>query len=277
MSLTITWRGATALPVDGRTLKPATFAVMSVDEARRVAIRVGNGKVELGELFDVRGGGGGDGLTIEGDLRGVRGIGRRMAAGTMVLRGDVGAELGAEMSGGIIELHGSAGPYAGAEMRGGRLSIRGDAGDHLGAAYPGSRLGMREGVILVEGRAGEDVGAVMRRGLIAIRGDVGAGLGRGMIAGTALVLGAVGRQAGAGMKRGSLILPDLDGQAEAFLVPTFAPAGRYPAPFLEIYYRQLEAWGFAIPRAISSRMLHRYNGDVLIGGRGEVLAGIRGG
>ena len=49
-----------------------------------------------------------------------------MASGTLTIRGDVGAELGAEMSGGSIEVEGSVGDWAGAEMRGGLLRIHGD-------------------------------------------------------------------------------------------------------------------------------------------------------
>jgi formylmethanofuran dehydrogenase subunit C len=276
MAMTLTWLAATRLPVGGAPLLPESFVGRTPDEAMRLMLRVGNAEAELGELFKARADDGGeDRLTIEGDLTGIRGLGRRMSAGSLVVVGDVGPEVGAGMTGGTIEVHGSAGTWAGAEMRGGRLTIRGDAGAFLGAAYPGSRLGMREGVILVDGRAGEDAGALMRRGLIAIRGDAGSGLGRGMIAGTVLVLGDVGRQAGAGMKRGSLVLPNLRREPGSCLPPAFPHAGRFPAPFLAVYYRQLARWGFEIPREISSRVLDRYNGDVLIGGRGEVLAGLR--
>ena len=158
-------------------------------------------------------------------------------------------------------------------MRGGFIKIRGSAGAYLGAAYPGSRLGMREGVILVEGSAGDEVGSLMRRGLIAVRGAVGAGLGRGMIAGTILALGDAGRRLGAGMKRGTLVVPGLSQPPEDVLLPTFARAGRFRAPFLAVYYRQLAEWGFAVPGAVSSGLLERYNGDLIVGGQGEILAG----
>jgi formylmethanofuran dehydrogenase subunit C len=179
------------------------------------------------------------------------------------------------MAGGSVEIDGTGGDWAGAEMRGGFLRIRGNTGDFLGAAYPGSRLGMREGVILVEGSAGDEVGSMLRRGLIAIRNSAGLGLGRGMIAGTILALGEVGRQPGAGMKRGTLVLPSLSLSTEATVLPTFVCAGRLPAPFLALYYAQLAAWGFAIPATVSSARLERYNGDMAVGGQGEILAGRR--
>jgi len=57
------------------------------------------------------------------------------------------------------------------------------------------------------------------------------------------------------------------------MLPTFAWAGRFRAPFLALYFQQLRAWGFAVPRAVSLAYLDRYNGDLVVGGRGEILAG----
>ncbi|MFO0890447.1 MAG: formylmethanofuran dehydrogenase subunit C [Isosphaeraceae bacterium] len=272
MSLSLTWLDATTLPVDGSALCPEGFRDRTADEARQVRLRLGNTSVDLAELFRVEGGRGDDRLAIDGDLRHVHGLGRGMTTGHLEVRGDAGPLLGAEMSGGHIEVEGAVGDWAGAELRGGTLRIRGRAGDFLGAAHPGSRAGMREGVILVEGNVGDDSGLLMRRGLIAIRGRCGDGLGRSMIAGTILALGPVGARTGAGMKRGTLVLPGLDRAPGEALLPSFAPAGRFPAPFLALYYRQLDAWGFAIPRAVSSALLDRYNGDLVVDGHGEVLA-----
>src|SRR5262245_51872822 len=151
MSLTLTWRSATSLPVDGSWLRPESFSGKAAAEARRMPIRLGNTTVNLAELFQVDGSEGDDHLTLEGDLSHVRGIGQGTSTGHLSVRGIAGAQLGAEMSGGRIEVDGSVGDWAGAEMRGGQIAIRGNAGSFLGAAYPGSRLGMREGVILVEG------------------------------------------------------------------------------------------------------------------------------
>jgi formylmethanofuran dehydrogenase subunit C len=277
MSLCLSWRGVTTLPVDGSPIDPAAFRDRSVDQVSRTALRVGNTKADLAELFQVQEAGDGNRLTIEGDLSHVHGLARGMAAGELVVHGDVGPELGAGMAGGSIDVTGSVGDWAGAEMRGGRIHIKGNAGSFLGAAYPGSRLGMREGVILVEGSVGDDAGLLMRRGLIAIRGNAGGGLGRSMVAGTVIVLGSVGPRIGAGMKRGTLVLPALPELAEAVLLPSFAPAGIFSAPFLTIYYRQLAEWGFAVSRAVSSTPLERYNGDMVVKGQGEILVGQHGG
>lgn len=274
MSLTLRWRAATTLPVDGSSLRPDSFTGLVAAEASRGPIRVGNRTAELGELFEVEGLNGDDRLVIEGDLRHVQSVGRGMTGGSLMLRGSAGPRLGAEMAGGTIEVDGSVGDWAGAEMRGGLIKIRGDAGHFLGAAYPGSRLGMREGVILVEGTVGDDAGLQMRRGLIAVRGDAGEGLGRSMIAGTIIVLGGPGRLLGAGMKRGTLVVPHPAQAPESLVLPTFAPTGRFRSPVLTIYFRQLAEWGFPIPETVSSAPMDRYNGDLVVGGRGEILFGL---
>ena len=94
-----------------------------------------------------------------------------------------------------------------------------------------------------------------------------------MIAGTILVLGDAGRRIGAGMKRGTLVVPGLTLPPEDVVLPTFARAGRFRSPFLAVYYRQLAEWGFAVSGAVSSAWLERYNGDLVVGGQGEILAG----
>ena len=228
MSLTLTWRAATSLPVDGSPICPASFegTIGRRGGPHTASARQFHGRA--GRAVRGRGDRGDDRLVIEGELVHVQGLGRGMAAGNLIVRGDAGPQLGAEMTGGLIEVEGTVGDWAGAEMRGGRITIRGNAGSFLGAAYPGSRLGMREGVILVEGSAGDDAGLQMRRGLIAVRGGVRDGLGRGMIAGTILALGPVGTRIGAGMKRGTLVLPGLGRDPEDLLLPTFAARGPVP-------------------------------------------------
>jgi formylmethanofuran dehydrogenase subunit C len=275
MALTLRWRSSTTLPVDGTPLKPETFRERTSADAARMPLRAGNGTAEVGDLFGVEGDASDGALVVEGDLTHIDGLGRRMTAGSLTVRGDVGTRLGAEMAGGRLELDGSCADWAGAEMAGGVLRIRGDAGDALGAAYPGSRRGMREGLILVEGSAGADAGLMMRRGLIAVKGPVGPGLGRNMIAGTIYAGGAVGPVPGAGMKRGTLVLPGLGDDPEQYLSPTFPFAVRMPVRVLSIYASLLsERYGFEVPPAISTAEVDRYNGDLAVGGRGEILVAV---
>ncbi len=274
MPLELQWLGATRLPVSADDLLPEALAPLSPAERARWPLRVGNGSVPLAELFRIDGSSDDGHLVLEGDLRQVRGLGRGMTAGSISIRGDVGAELGAEMAGGTIEVEGSVGDWAGAGLRGGHLRVKGNAGRFLGAAYPGSRSGMREGVILIEGSVGDDAGLAMRRGLIAIAGESGEGLGRALIAGSLFAFGPVGRLAGAGMKRGTLALFGLTAPSNPELLPTFAPSGRSRPPFLTIYLRRLRQWGFPVPESAFAGTLDRYNGDLGTRGQGEVLIAI---
>jgi formylmethanofuran dehydrogenase subunit C len=271
MPLTLRWKDATALPVEAETLCPERLAGLSVADIARQRLPLGNTSVELRDLFAIDGDLNDEHVIFEGNLRPVRGIGAGMTSGRLTVRGDVGPRLGLGMSGGELTVEGSAGVWAGAEMTGGTLRISGDAGDGLGSALPGSRIGMRDGVILVGGSVGDETGLSMRRGLIAVGGRAGIGLGRAMVAGSIFAFGPVGSLAGMGMKRGTLALFGLERPDDPDLLPTFAPAGRDRSPFLTIYLRQLRAWGFAVPDAVFSGTVSRYNGDRADGGQGEVL------
>jgi len=275
MPLTFHWLSTTTLPVHGESLKPETFEGLSPSEAARLSIGLGNAAAELGDLFRIEGTTGDDVLKLKGDLSHIHGIGQDMSRGTLEVRGPVGSMLGSRMSGGVIDVHGPAGDWVGAEMAGGLIRVWGEVGDAVGAPYPGYRAGMRDGTILIEGSAGEDVGMAMRRGLIVVLGDVADGFGRGMIAGTVMLGGRAGGHVGAGMKRGSLILFDPAPDPDTLLLPTFIRAGRFPASYLVLYKRRLDAWGFPIPvsESVLSTPLERYNGDTLNGGQGEVLLG----
>lgn len=270
MPLTLRWTDATTLPVSSDALRPDALAGLGPAEAAALPARVGRDTASLGDLFHIEGTCEDGAILLEGDLRHVRAIGAGMASGSLTIRGDVGPRLGSGMSGGSIALFGSAPSWAGSEMKGGLLHIRGSAGDFLGAAEPGSRRGMRDGLILVEGAVGTDAGLSMRRGLIAVAGPSGDGLGRALIAGTIVALGPVGRLLGSGMKRGTLALLDPPGDFEPS--PTFAPAGRFRFPFLAIYVKFLRDRGFPVPDGLEDRPFERYNGDLLDGGKGEILA-----
>ena len=269
--MTLRWKNATRLPVEAETLKPETLGSLSALEVSRLPILLGNTSVEIGELFSVDGCLNDSHLIIDGHVPSVRGIGTAMASGRITVLGDVGPRLAVGMRGGEIDIKGSVGVWAGAEMLGGLLRISGDAGYGLGSALPGSRVGMRDGVILVEGSVGDDAGLAIRRGLIAVRGCAGAGLGRAMIAGSIFTFGAVGELTGMGMKRGTLALFGLDNPAEPNLLPTFAPSGRDRPHFVTIYLKQLQAWGFDVPKPVFAGQFARYNGDRADRGQGEVL------
>ncbi|MFO0909101.1 MAG: formylmethanofuran dehydrogenase subunit C [Isosphaeraceae bacterium] len=270
MGLRLTWREKTSLPVDASGLVPKALASLALLDLARLPIPVGNRAAEIGELFDVEADprAPDDHLRVIGSLQHVRNLGQGLSCGTLEVDGTVGPYLGLGMSGGQILVHGDVGDGAGSEMTGGLLRIDGSAGDSLGANRPGSRSGMRDGVILVSGSAGNEVGRKMRRGLIAIQGDAADGVGRLLIAGTIFVFGRVGIGAGMGMKRGTLGLFGADPRS---ILPTFKETGQYRFPFLTIYFRQLSEWGYAVPAALSTAMMRRYNGDLATRGLGEIL------
>ncbi len=268
MPLTLSWAGATRLPVEADALRPDALMGLTAAEVAGRVLPVGNGTAEVGELFRVSGDGS-DELVVEGDLRSVRGLGQGLTSGMLTVRGDAGSYLGAEMSGGTIVVAGNVGDWAGAAMSGGRIRIRGDAGHHLGSALPGARLGMREGVILVSGNIGHEAGRSLRRGLIAVCGEAGDDLGANLIAGSIFVFGAVGARLGAGLKRGTIAV---FGEQPVSLLPTFRFACRYRPVFLTLYLRQLQAWGFPVLEEAFRGEVERYNGDLLNGGTGEILS-----
>ena len=261
--------GSDATPVSGESLRPDVLDGLSVVEASRLKIPVGNASADLGELFAISGESADGHLILEGDLTHVRDIGLGMKSGSIAILGDAGPGLGRGMTGGTIEVEGDVGDSCGSAMLGGTIRVRGSAGDNLGGSEPGARSGMREGVILVAGSAGHDLGIAMRRGLIAVLGPCGDGPGRGMVAGSVFAFGRVGIHPGMGMRRGTIAL---FGDAPPDIVPTFAFSGRERPPFLAIYLKTIREWGFPVPESAFAATVARYNGDRAEAGQGEVLA-----
>jgi formylmethanofuran dehydrogenase subunit C len=276
MSVRLVWKGATRDPVEGPCLRPDLLAGLNVGALSRLRLDVEGQDATLADLFhvEINDAEAYDQLTIEGEMGRVRGIGAGMASGHLSTRGVIGPRLGFGMTGGTIEAKGDVGPWAGSMMSGGTLRIDGSAGDHLGAARPGERAGMRGGTILVSGDAGVGVGANMRRGLIAVAGAVGDDAGQGVIAGTILTFGPLGRRFGAGLKRGTIAA--LGPSAPSSITPGFGLACRYETAMLGLWINHLIAIHFPIPASSRARVVERYNGDLLEGGRGELLIGLEG-
>lgn len=265
--LRLVLKTATSIAVEADCIVPEQLAGKSPVEIAALPVQYGNAQAPLGDFFYVEGDAGDQSIVIEGDCSRVKRIGAGMAAGRILVEGNVGMHAGAQMRGGTLEVTGRAEDWAGAQMRGGTLLIRGDAGNLLGAAYRGSRTGMRGGVILVEGNAGLEIGAGMRRGLIAVRGDVGEFAGASMIAGTVFIFGKPGGRLAAGMKRGTIAC--LGGKPD--VLPTFREDCVYHPVFLRIYLRWLREVGFALDDECLQRAYRRYSGDLVALGKGEIL------
>jgi formylmethanofuran dehydrogenase subunit C len=267
MAWQLSYRCPQSVPVEVEGITPDQLADKSLAQVERLPVMVGNRQVPLAELFAVTGDASDARLDLEGDLSGVHWIGAKMRGGEVQVHGDAGRHLGSEMSGGRIVVDGDAGDWVGAELKGGVIHVGGRAGHLVGAAYRGSRVGMTGGTILIRGSVGNELGHTMRRGLIAVGGDAGDLVGFNMLAGTIVVVGEAGIRPGAGMKRGTLAF--LGRRPE--LLPTFRYACRYRPLALELVLRRLQELGFAIPAELRRQDVDLYSGDLIAGGRGELL------
>ena len=206
-----------------------------------------DGRVSLGDLFELTGKAEGE-IHFEGDLARADRLGSGLAAGRVLVNGNVGHETGLGMSGGT-------------------LIIDGEAGDRTGAAPPGYKRGMTGGELIVRRSAGTEAGAFMRRGLLAIGGEAGDRAGLGMIAGTVVVRGEAGNDTGLWSKRGSVI-------ALGPITPpaTYAYACTYHPVHLRLILTRLRTHhGLTIHRRHLTGLYRRYSGDFAELGKGEIL------
>ncbi|MDX1944734.1 MAG: formylmethanofuran dehydrogenase subunit C, partial [Pirellulaceae bacterium] len=228
----------------------------------------GNVKLPLAAFFSVAGDPADEVHDWEGDLAGVHWIGTKMQSGRIVVHGNAGRHVGSEMRGGEIHVLGNVSDWVGGEMHGGLIHVRGRAGHLVGSAYRGSPKGMTKGTILIGGDAGNEIGHSMRRGLIAIGGNAGDVAGMNMLAGSILVVGEAGIRHGAAMKRGTLAFL---GRNAPPMLPTFRRACRYHPDVLQLIYRRLRQLDFPVPDELFTCSYDLYHGDLLQGGRGEIL------
>jgi len=268
MALTLRYQATTTVPVEVEGILPHVVREMAPSQIERLEIFHGNQALPLAEFFQVSGDAADEHLIWEGDLSGVHWIGAHMTTGRMRVAGHAGRHVGSQMQGGQIDVEGDAGDWLGGELHGGLIHVRGRAGHLVGAAYRGSRRGMTGGTILVEGGAGNEIGHTMRRGLIVIGGSCGDLAGFNMLAGTILVLGDCGIRHGAGMRRGTI---GLLGKTRPPLLATFRYGCRFQPAFLRLLCSQLQQHGFPVPAGLASTPVDLYHGDLIEGGRGEIL------
>ena len=268
MSLRLEYTAKTTVPVEVEGLVPNAVQEMSLDEIRRFEVFHGNEKVPVAELFDVSGKPSDGQIDWEGELSGVHWIGAKMTAGKICVHGNAGRHLGSEMKGGGIEVAGDAGDWVGGEMHGGQIHVDGRAGHLIGAAYRGSRRGMSGGTILIEGSVGNEIGHTMRRGLLAVGGDAGDLVGFNMLAGTILVFGDGGIRHGAGMRRGTI---GFFSDSKPLLLPSFRYGCRCRPGIMPMLLREIDQLGFGIADELILSEYDLYHGDLIEGGRGEIL------
>ncbi len=215
--------------------------------AQRAVYLERDGRVLLGDLFELQGEPGGR-IRFVGDL-------------------ENGDRLGAGLKQGEVIVEGSVGSEAGLAMAGGALDITGDAGPRAGAAPLGYKRGMTGGELIVRGSAGAEAGASMRRGLLAIVGSAGDKAGFAMIAGTVIAFGSAGAESGLWSKRGSLIA------LGAILPPrTYAYACTYEPAFVRLMLTRLGLrYRLPVQQRHLTGLYRRYSGDLAELGKGEIL------
>ncbi len=267
MTLKLTYTEQTSVPVEIEGITPDVVRQLSLADIEKLEIYHGNVKLPLAEMFQVSGDPSDSRMELEGDLSGVHWIGAGMIDGEIQVQGSAGRHVGAEMRGGRIDVAGDAGGWVGAEMRKGLVHVRGNGGHLVGSAYRGSIRGMTGGTILIEGDAGNEVGLTMRRGMIAVGGKCGDVPGFNMIAGSIFIFGECGIRPGAGMRRGTI---GLFGESPE-LLPTFKRGATADPVFLKMAFRELRDLGFAAVGDIPSSEVVINHGDLLEGGRGEIL------
>jgi formylmethanofuran dehydrogenase subunit C len=266
--LTLTLREPSPVPLELDGITPDRVAKLTTLEVAKLPLQHGNRREELGLFFAVTGDPSRGWLHFAGDTRTVKGVAAGMSAGTVSVENSAGMHAGAQMAGGSLVIGGGAGDWLGAEMKGGEIEVRGSAGSQVGAAYRGSRRGMTGGTIRVHGAAGDELGLLMRRGLVVVGGSCGEFAGASMIAGSIFVFGTAGNRLGAGMKRGTVFAGGADE-----LPPSFRYSCDYRPSFLPLYLAALRKAQFSIPESLLNGMVRCYRGDLLHGGRGEVLVG----
>ena len=266
MAIELSYSGNSTCPIEVEGIVPNCLREMSIHEIMSLPIFHGREKAELGDFFQARGSAEDSTIHWHGALNNVHWIGAGMDGGHMVIHGDCGRHVGSEMSHGCIEVKGSVGDWAGAELHGGTLQVHGHAGHLVGAAYRGSARGMTGGRVLIHGQAGDEIGHSMRRGTIVVD-EAGDLAGFNMLAGTLMVCGRSGVRHGAGMRRGTLIFAD----DQPTPLPSFRYAAPFKPPFLPLLLTSLHQAGFPVKDEWKSARWDLFHGDLIEGGRGEML------
>ncbi len=265
--LTFELRHEICEPIEVFGLGPDYLAKLSLETVRQTRVYVANQSVKAADIFHVTGDPADGRQRWAGDLRRVAGIGNEMRSGWIQIESDVAGWLGAQMSDGIIQVAGNVGDHTGCEMTGGIIHVRGNVGSFCGSSLSGADNGQNGGAILVEGNAGDCLGQQMRRGIIAVAGEAGKCCGYLMRAGTILVGGQVGRNAGAEMVRGTIVA----GALGKSTLRGFLSAGVQPMPVIALLRRTVSELGMVPPPIFSTDRFELYHGDLLHGGRGELL------
>ncbi len=264
--LTFILRAPPSQRLDLSPLSPQRLAGKSSAEMAAIELQTTRDRVVVGDVVRIRKGAT-EAILIEGGAERFDRVGLGMAAGAIIVEGDVGAEAGRLMTGGRLTVRGNAGPFAGSCMKGGTLEITGDAGERLAGPLSGETVGMSGGVLHVCRNAGSRAGDRLRRGVILIEGRAGAYAGSRMIAGTLAIGGETGDLPGYLMNRGTILL----GRGATMLSPSFGDCGEHDLVAARLIADDIAQTSIGLAKMFR-RPLRRWAGDLAALGKGEILA-----
>lgn len=202
------------IPIEAEIISTNNFAGKNIDEIEKLSVWRGNREMTLGDFFDIEGEKADDPadltIIINGDVPKVKGIGKGMTAGEIIIKGSAGSHTADLLNGGKITVEGNVDNFCGTEIKKGEFIVNGNAGNYFVAAGRGNWRGMTGGHAVVNGNVGSEVaawvrgnetkieikgnvkslGAVhMHGGVITINGDVEDRLGAEMVGGIIIVNG----------------------------------------------------------------------------------------
>lgn len=266
-ALTFTLKSRPKFTLDMSPLTPDNLENLTLAKIKKIKLVYGKEMVKVEELFDVKGTDQKQ-IIIEKSCDQLVCIGKGLASGSILVKGDAGDFLGQSMKNGTITVNGNVASWTGNDMSGGRININGDAADYVGAGLPGDAFGMRNGLINITGNAGDRIGDRMRRGIIIIQGKSGNFCGSRIHAGTIIALDKVGKHPGEGMRRGTIILA----KRPTHISSTFKSNGNLKMQFLRLLFTQLSYIDdcFSFFKKYGP-IAHRFSGDLARNGKGEIL------
>ena len=241
MTVSIVLKQVPDVPIEADMITPTAFAGKTLEQIGKLEVFQGSNSCELKDFFEIKGNPAESAeetvITLSGDLRKVKLIGKGMNGGIINIEGDVGMHLGAEMVAGRITVTGSVDAWAGAEMSGGNIQIEGNAGDYLCAGYRGTPDGMTGGRVFVAGNVGKEMALHMRKGFIAVKGDVAEMAAVRMRGGSIMVCGELGPRACIEASKGMVFAL---GRIHS-LPPTYKYSGTSEREFTGYYVRYLKS------------------------------------
>ncbi len=241
MTVSIVLKQLPDIPIEADMITPSAFAGKTLEQIGKLKVIQGRNSCELKDFFEIKGNPADSAeetvISLSGDLRKVKFIGKGMNGGIINIEGDTGMHLGAEMVAGRITVSGSVDAWTGAEMKGGNIQIEGDAGDYLCAGYRGTPDGMTGGRVYVAGNVGNEMALHMRKGFIAVKGNVGDMAAVRMRGGTIIVCGELGPRACIEAAKGMVFAL---GKVHS-LPPTYKYSGTSEREFTGYYIRYLKS------------------------------------